>query len=479
VARPLREQFVLATVLLFVPVAAAITWSAALTYNEQVRELAREAGVLASTVGAFVDHGAPEAADEKASLDDFLGKIPLPSGSEVMVTDRDGTIVTDVSQPGATRAGRTYGTAKVARLPWTVSVGIPTAVAWTRTSPVYVRNLGLSALATLVVLVIEALLMRRWLRSLAHLERSADRVGSGDLRTPPHAPMPSREVENVRDAFRGMVDKLREAREAIARQVAEERRMREEVQSLQRQVIRQERLAAIGVLVSGIAHELNNPLQAIAGFAELLERDARVAPDIRSDLSLIQRESARASAIIRNLSRFGRQQNSSPSPVQLREVVASVVELRQRKLQEQNIVLEIDEHSRLAALVVFTELQQVLLNFIINAEQAVLARPESARRVTIRTTDQGGRVRLEVEDTGGGVPVEHESKLFQPFFSTKPAGEGTGLGLSVSYDIMKALGGTIGYRRSDGHGAIFYFELPGVAPTEQGEPAREAPAPHE
>ena len=131
-----------------------------------------------------------------------------------------------------------------------------------------------------------------------------------------------------------MITNLKSARESIAAQVADERRVREEVQSLQQQVIRQERLAAIGVLVSGVAHELNNPLQAILGFSELLQMQKDLPrAGARATSRLIQKESTRASAIIRNLSRFGRQ-TSEPSPVQLRDVVASVLELRQRKIEE-------------------------------------------------------------------------------------------------------------------------------------------------
>jgi C4-dicarboxylate-specific signal transduction histidine kinase len=272
--------------------------------------------------------------------------------------------------------------------------------------------------------------------------------------------MPTRELEHLRDAFREMVVKLRDAREAIARQVEEERRMRREVESLQQQVIRQERLAAIGLLLSGIAHELNNPLQAISGFAELLQRDRDVRPDVRADLALIQKESARASGIIRNLSRFSRQQHSAPTTVLLGDVVSSVIELRQRRLQEQGVTFEIEERATRPVVAVLTELQQVVLNFVVNAEQAVAAAPPSERRIRVRTSDTADGVMLEVEDSGPGVPPEHEAKLFQPFFTTKPVGEGTGLGLSVSYGIVHSFGGTIGYSRSSLGGARFYFELP-------------------
>jgi hypothetical protein len=110
---------------------------------------------------------------------------------------------------------------------------------------------------------------------------------------------------------------------------------------------------------------------------------------------------------------------------------------------------------------VFTELQQVMLNFLINAEQAVTAAAPGGRRIMIRTGDlDDGQVHFEVEDTGGGVPAEHESKLFQPFFTTKPVGEGTGLGLSVSYGIVRSFGGTIGYKRGQSGGALFFVDIP-------------------
>jgi two-component system NtrC family sensor kinase len=257
-----------------------------------------------------------------------------------------------------------------------------------------------------------------------------------------------------------MVNRLRTAREAIALQVEEERGMRIELESLQQQVIRQERLAAIGVLVSGIAHELNNPLQTISGFSELLQHDARMDERVRTDLALIHQESARASAIIRNLSRFGRQTESTPTAVSMSEVVSSVIELRQRRLVEQGILLDREDRPATAAHAVFTELQQVVLNFLINAEQSVRNGPPGSRRIIVRTYGESDLVHLEVEDSGEGVAPENETKLFQPFFTTKPVGEGTGLGLSVSYGIIHSLGGEIGYRRGALGGALFHFSVP-------------------
>ena len=108
----------------------------------------------------------------------------------------------------------------------------------------------------------------------------------------------------------------------------------------------------------------------------------------------------------------------------------------------------------------FTEIEQVTLNFVINAQQSIEAADRSRGRILIRVFDAGKRVRLEVQDDGPGVAPEDEAKLFQPFFTTKPVGKGTGLGLSVSYGIIESYGGTIGHRPNEWGGATFFFELP-------------------
>jgi C4-dicarboxylate-specific signal transduction histidine kinase len=460
VARSLREQFILATLTLLVPVVAVMTWALGSTYSAQLAQLRSEAAAIASAIAAHLDSAGP---DQDRDLETFLKQVlPAQTGGFIIVSDEAGAAIADYVTPGFRQDSSevTSATVVVTRRPWRVEVGLPTAVARQRADPIYRRTIAISAVATLVMLAIEALFLRQWRRSLVLLGQRADRVGRGDLRPPPAAPMASRELEQLRDAMTDMVDRLREAREALARQMDEERRMRQEVESLQRQVIRQERLAAIGVLLSGIAHELNNPLQAISGFAQLLQRDPDIKPDMRTDLALIHKESSRASRIIRNLSRFTRQQDAPPALVYLHDIVASVVELRQRRLDEQNIALHVQDGASQPVQAVMAELQQVLLNFVINAEQAVTAAPPRDRRIVIRTADVSSAVSLVVEDSGPGVPPEDESKLFQPFFTTKPVGEGTGLGLSVSYGIIQSLGGTISYRRSELGGAAFSFEIP-------------------
>jgi C4-dicarboxylate-specific signal transduction histidine kinase len=188
-----------------------------------------------------------------------------------------------------------------------------------------------------------------------------------------------------------------------------------------------------------------------------------VPEGVKVDLRLIQKESARACNIIRNLAMFARQQPGEAAPVRLTDVITSVAELRQRRLESEDIELRLEDRSAQYVSAVLTELQQVLLNFVVNAEQSIVMSGRLPGRITIRSRDADGRVVLEVEDTGPGLSPDNEAKLFQPFFTTKPVGQGTGLGLSISYGIIDSLGGRIGYRSAPAGGAIFYFDLPAAS----------------
>jgi signal transduction histidine kinase len=354
--------------------------------------------------------------------------------------------------------------------PWVLTVAIPMQVALAKANDVWARSFTILGVGLAGWLLVAITLSKRLSASVQYLVSAAQRITSGDFAPLQPRQMPSREFQALQHAFGQMLQRFNETKTALDRHLMEERRIRQELQSLQSQVIRQERLAAVGQLVSGVAHEINNPLQAILGFAELLQMQGDVPDSVKPDLRLIQKESARACAIIRNLAMFARQQPGEAAPVRLSGVITAVVELRQRQLESENIDLRLEDNATRPISAVLAELQQVALNFVVNAEQAIKLSGRLPGRITIRTYDAGEYVGLEVEDTGPGVPAEDEAKLFQPFFTTKPVGMGTGLGLSVSYGIIESLGGRIGHRNAVAGGATFYFELPAISEVEVGPP---------
>jgi two-component system NtrC family sensor kinase len=422
-------------------------------------------------------------------LQTLFSDIPLPDGSVVTLSDKTSRVLArsrdaelyigkladphptaprDVP-PTQVRTGmdnveRSYGNAVVDRGPWLLSVGIPTSLAAMRVAPLYRRNLTIVLITIAAILLLSLLLSTSMSRGVDGLRRAVQRIADGDLSAPPRSPLPNRELAQLQESFITMAANLRAAQLALDHQVEQERKMRETLQSLQRQVVRQERLAAVGVLVSGVAHELNNPLQAILGTLELLERDRGIAPSVLEEIAFVKTQSGRAREIIRNLSRFSSQQSGPPTLVDLREVIDEVVQLRRRDLDSGGIALTVDVQTDRKVYANFTEVEQVTLNFVINAQQSIEAAEHARGRILIRVYDAGKRVRLEVQDDGPGVTPEDEPKLFQPFFTTKPVGKGTGLGLSVSYGIIESYGGTIGHRPNEWGGATFFFELPVTEP---------------
>ena len=423
-------------------------------------------------------------------LQTVLAAIPLPDRSVVTLTDRTsrvlarsleperfiGTTITATATepknapPTVTSTGmdgivRIFGNAVVDRGPWLLSVGIPKSVAMGRASPLARRNLAIAGFGILGTALISLWLANMLAHQLEHLRSAAQHIAAGDLSPPPRTPVANLELAQLQDAFITMAKNLRDTREALDHQVEEERRMTETLQSLQRQVVRQERLTAVGLLVSGVAHELNNPLQAILGTLELLERHPDLSASALEEVAFVKTQSGRAREIIRNLSRFSSQQTGPPALVDLRDVIAEIVQLRRRNLDSASITLAVEASSTRPVYANFTELEQVTLNFVINAQQSLESSARAKGAIVIRLYDVGKRVRLEVLDDGPGVRPEDEPKLFQPFFTTKPVGKGTGLGLSVSYGIIDSYGGTIGYRRNEWGGAMFFFELPATSDT--------------
>ncbi|HYL46190.1 MAG TPA: ATP-binding protein [Candidatus Limnocylindrales bacterium] len=246
---------------------------------------------------------------------------------------------------------------------------------------------------------------------------------------------------------------------------------------IQTKLLQTEKMAALGHLVSGIAHELNNPLTAIMGYAQLLLGHS-LRPAQLAEAGRVFHEAERARRIVKNLLYFARENKPERSQVNLNEIVERTLALRSYELKVENILVECDLAPGLPETMADPyQLQQVILNLLVNAEQALL-QGKGQGRVLIRTRSLlGNRIGLEVSDDGPGIPPEAISRVFDPFFTTKPSGVGTGLGLSIVYGIVQQHGGEVAVENLSGGGARFTVELPVVAaPAKEEAALLKAPA---
>ncbi len=234
-----------------------------------------------------------------------------------------------------------------------------------------------------------------------------------------------------------------------------------ELKQLQEKIRHADRLAAAGVLAAGVAHEIGNPLMALSMAAQSLER--RACDDYaQTKLALIREHIDRISRIVRQMSDLARPHNGQRASCDINQIVRRAVDMVRydKRSKGSEIRYELAEHVP-AVEAIEDELTQVCINLALNAFDAMAANPpDRPRKLTIRSVASGSLVGVAFEDTGPGVPPEVRPKLFQPFFTTKEAGRGSGLGLSVSYRILEEHEGTLRLDEDAGPGARFVFELP-------------------
>ncbi len=233
---------------------------------------------------------------------------------------------------------------------------------------------------------------------------------------------------------------------------------------LQSELIQAQKMEATGRLVSGVAHELNNPLAAILGFSELIRRDPSLPDDLRANADLLVEEASRTRQIVQNLLDFARQRPPERHPTSIKALVDSVLALQSYAIGAGQITVELEIAEDLPAVELDRgQLQQVLINLTHNAVYAIKHGGGSRIRITTGVEGSGDTacVRVTVMDDGPGVAPEHVGRLFDTFFTTKPPADGTGLGLPISYGIVHAHGGELRYIPSGfGRGAAFTFDLP-------------------
>ncbi|MAG58693.1 MAG: hypothetical protein CMJ83_20585 [Planctomycetes bacterium] len=312
---------------------------------------------------------------------------------------------------------------------------------------------------------------RRVLRPLATATAAMDEVaGGGDRRLDPGVARP---LGDLHGGFNRMVDMLTATRRELEERVDEKtaalgtalsesrelngqlKAVLAELEEAQEKLVSQEKMAALGTLAGGIAHEFNNLLGGIRGCADDLLSEAE-DDDVRETLAVIVRAARRGRTIVEGLQHFSQSGSRAPRPVDVEGVVNDVVKLLTPMAAERDVALRIAGAHGLGVVIADKgELHQVLLNLVLNAVQAAPA--GSTVDVTLAATDVG--VAVEVLDRGPGIPDAIRERVFEPFYTTREREGGTGLGLAISHGIVAGLGGTLGLSARDGGGTTFRLEL--------------------
>lgn len=301
-------------------------------------------------------------------------------------------------------------------------------------------------------------------RPVNELLRHTARLANGQLDCE-MTPTSSDELGELMRAFQLMTNNLRQARndlEEWGRTLEKKVKDRsEELQRMQMQLVHTEKLASLGELVAGIAHEINNPLSGILIFSSLVAKDKRLDPALKADMETISGEAQRCAGIVKGLLEFARDYQPKMMACDINQVVIDTLRLVECQSVFQNVAIVRKLGSDLPKIMADqNQLKQVFINIFINAGQAMHGLIQGELRiVTTAADDLSGNVVIRISDSGGGVPEEQLCRLFDPFFTTKGTG-GTGLGLSVSYGIIQAHSGTISAESVVDFGTTFVITLP-------------------
>ena len=400
--------------------------------------------------------------------------------------------------------------AVVPRLGWIVFVELPVREVLAPVFTSLYQTLALLALGILLAVVLGALLAARLLVPIKLLQAGAQRLGEGDLAQ--RIPVTSGdEIGTLARRFNDMAGKIQEAQETLEAKVDGRTRQLtaslEELRAAQDRLVQTEKLASLGQLTAGIAHEIKNPLNFVNNFAELsselvdelnetLAPSAAALPEetrrdvaditglLKDNLGRVVQHGKRADSIVRNMLLHARHGVEERREVDLNALVDEALNLAYHGARAEkagfNITLKRDYDPAAGKVSLFPqEFTRVLLNLIGNGFHAASKRlaqeqaggdPAFEPTLIVTTRTRGERVRIKIRDNGTGIPDDVRARIFEPFFTTKPAGEGTGLGLSISHDIIvKQHGGKIDVMSKPGEFTEFFITVPRHAPKAGGE----------
>jgi len=278
----------------------------------------------------------------------------------------------------------------------------------------------------------------------------------------------SAELVRLGESFNAMSTTLQQKEQEVGEHVAALEQANCDLRQAREEAIRTEKMASIGLLAAGMAHEIGTPLASIMGYAELAASEQLDDATIQDYARRISNDCTRIDRIVRGLLDYSRPRTATVESCDLRELVESTVEMLTQQGAFKNIKLATDFGDRLpAASVDPHQLQQVLINLLLNARDAMPSGGKLAIRIRVDGSDASGggavpRLRIDVLDSGCGIPAENLSRIFDPFFTTKPPGKGTGLGLAISARIIEGFGGNMTVQSREGSGTCFSLRLPGM-----------------
>jgi two-component system NtrC family sensor kinase len=269
----------------------------------------------------------------------------------------------------------------------------------------------------------------------------------------------------MRERLQGAMGEINEFTQSLERKVAERT---QQLKSAQQKLLHADRLASLGQLAASVAHEINNPISGVLNLSMLMQRilkDDGIPPerlgDFRRYLGQVSNETTRVGRIVSDLLAFSRRSKPQRTSADLNKIIRTTVTLASHKLKlsEAKAELRLAEDLPLVNCDA-SQIQQVVLNLVMNAGEAIQAKGGGTVRITTRMAPEGGAVELIVADNGEGIPPQNLEKIFDPFFTSKPEGKGVGLGLAVLYGIVKAHDGEVDVESEPGHGATFTVTLP-------------------
>jgi len=344
--------------------------------------------------------------------------------------------------------------ARIEETGWGVVVRQPTEESYAAAEQNLFFLVAVFLLSLAAALVLGIYLARKISGPVTTLMEGVKQVAAGDLET--KIPVQSDdEIGQLAGSFNDMTDKLR-------LHMAEVEKAHAEVLKAQKQLLQSEKMAAIGQLAAGLAHEIYNPLNVISGFTEILIKQGGYPAANQKQLEEIYRETGRCQNLIAELLRFARPKSPDRAPADLAATLRETASLVQAQARTQGITLSLDLPGELPEVIADRDqMKQVFLNLLLNACQAM----PNGGELTARGYVSGGSLCFEIKDTGVGIKVQDLDNIFNPFFTTKA--DGTGLGLALSYAVVESHGGAINVKSEEGKGAEFTLALPLTEKTDE------------